>query len=197
MSEHVMIRAVRSPAVAVLAAITLVVAACTAEERPPETRSAEACFGSRVLSYRDLVAEVVIPSGEQCGEGTFTVVFTRGNDTLARFPEERHGVVGFIGTADVNADGRGEFFVATTATSADATGELYAYRETADGIERMSLAALSDKQREGYTGGDRFGFGAPDQLVRAFPRGGSDTAWYGYEYDMGRWVEIARPSWLR
>lgn len=197
MSERVMIRAVRSPAVVVLAAITLVVAACTAEERPPETTSAEACFGSRVLSYRDLVAEVVIPSDERCGEGTFTVVFTRGGDTLGRFPEERHGIVGFIGTADVNADGRGEFFVATTSTSTDAAGELYAYRETEGGVERMPLAALTDQQREGYTGGDRFGFGAPDQLVRAFPRGGSDTAWYGYEYELGRWVEIVRPSWLR
>lgn len=197
MPERAMVRASRRPAASAVAIIALTLAACTAEERPPETTSEEACFGSRVLSYRDLVAEVVIPPGETCGEGTFTVVFTRGSDTLARFPEERHGVVGFIGTADVNTDGRGEFFIATTSTAADAAGELYAYTEGANGVERMPLAALDAGQREGYMGGDRFGFGAPDQLVRAFPRGGSDTAWYGYEYEAGRWVEIARPTWLR
>jgi len=46
-------------------------------ERAPEVAVDRSCFGGRVLSFRDLVAEVVIPSGESCDAGTFQVVFTR------------------------------------------------------------------------------------------------------------------------
>ena len=193
-----------------LTAAAVLSAACTAEKRPAASATAAAttaataaataaaaCFGSRVLSYQDIVAEVVIPVGERCDNGTFTVVFTHGTDTLGSLSETRRGVVGFIGTADVNGDGRGEFFVATTASGPTVPGALYAYTESADGIKRMQLAALDSTQRAGYTGGDRFGFGAPDQLVHAFPLGGSDTAWFGYSHRTSRWVTIARPSWLR
>lgn len=186
------------PARARIALAALVLAACATEERPPEAAEANPmCFGSRVLSYQTLVAEVLIPTGETCEEGSFVVVFTRGPDTLASLTEKRSGIVGFIGTADVDADGRGEFFVATGSEGTGARGELYVYTDAVDDIRRLPLAPLDSAQLEGYKGGDRFGFGGANQLVRAFPREGADTAWFGYSHGEGRWVNIERPSWLR
>lgn len=177
-------------------AAALVLAACTAEA-PPATADA-ACFGTRVLSYRDLVAEVIIPSGESCGSGSFQVVFTRGADTLETLSETRNGVVGFIGTADVDGDGRGEFIIATHTDDASRTGTLYGYTEGAAGIARFPIGELAADQREGYTGQDRFGFGGADQLVRAYPRGtAGDTAWFAYSHGESRWTPIERPSWVR
>lgn len=192
----------RRRSTAVLAVLLL--ASCTAERRDADAAAGtsaaadpSACFGSRMLSYQSLMAEVVIPPGESCGEGTFTVVFTRGADTVGRIDETRTGVVGFIGTADVNGDGRGEFFVATEVAGTKARGQLHAYTDTGNGIERLPLAALDSAQLEGYDGGDRFGFGGANQLVRAFPLPSGDSAWYGYSHGESKWVRIDRPSWLR
>lgn len=181
------------------AAFALALTACAAEERAPETAVAvdPACFGSRVLSYQDLMAEVLVPSGESCDAGSFTVVFTRGTDTLASITETRRGIVGFIGTADVDGDGRGEFFIATSTEGTTARGELYAFTDKGTEISRLPLAPLDSAQMQGYDGGDRFGFGGPNQLVRAFPRSGGDSAWYGYSHGESKWVTIPRPSWLR
>jgi hypothetical protein len=179
-----------------LAALALFSLGCTAERAV--TTADTSCFGTRVLSFRDLVGEVVIPSGEACAAGTFQLVFTRGSDTLVTLTEERTGTVGFIGTSDVNGDGRGEFFVATYADDSSRAGTLYGYTEGTNGIERFTLAPLDSAQRAGYAGGDRFGFGGGDQLVRAFPRGvAGDTAWFGYSHGESRWVSIERPSWVR
>ncbi len=175
----------------------LLLAACAAEQRAPEVAADTSCFNSRVLSYQDLVAEVVIPAGESCTSGTFQVVFTRGADTLETLTETREGTVGFIGTADVDGDGRGEFFVSTLATGEAARGALFAYTEGNEGITRFTIAALDSAQLAGYAGHDRFGFGGADQLVRAFPRAGADTAWFGYSHGEQRWNAIERPSWLR
>lgn len=172
-------------------------AACAAEQRAPEVVADTSCFNSRVLSYQDLVAEVVIPAGESCASGTFQVVFTRGADTLQTLTETREGTVGFIGTADVDGDGRGEFFVSTLGAGDAARGALFAYTERPEGIARFTLAPLDSAQLAGYAGHDRFGFGGADQLVRAFPRAGADTAWYGYSHGEGKWTAIPRPSWLR
>jgi hypothetical protein len=49
----------------------------------------------------------------------------------------------------------------------------------------------------GYAGHDRFGFGGADQLVRAFPRVGADTAWFAYAAAERRWRAISRPNWVR
>lgn len=175
----------------------LLLAACTAEERAPEPVADRSCFGNRVLSYQDLVAEVVIPAGESCDDGTFQVVFTRGDDTLTTLTETRVGTVGFIGTADVDADGRGEFFVATFGTDAARRGALFAYAEGSEGITRLALSPLDSAQLAGYAGHDRFGFGGADQLVRAFPRAPGDTVWFGYSHGESRWNAIERPSWVR
>lgn len=175
----------------------LVLAACSAQERVPAAAADTSCFGSRVLSFQDLVAEVVIPAGEDCSSGSFQVVFTRGDDTLATLTETREGSVGFIGTADVDADGRGEFFVSTSGAQDGARGGLFAYTESTQGITRLALAPLDSAQLVGYAGQDRFGFGGADQLVRAFPRVGGDTAWFGYSHGEGRWNTIERPAWLR
>lgn len=175
----------------------LLLAACKAEERVPEPVADRSCFGNRVLSYQDLVAEVVIPAGERCADGTFQIVFTRGGDTLETLTETRVGTVGFIGTADVDADGRGEFFVATFGTDAERRGALFAYAEGNEGIMRLVLSPLDSAQLVGYAGHDRFGFGGADQLVRAFPRVAGDTAWFGYSHGESKWVAIARPSWVR
>lgn len=176
-------------------ALTLFVAACSTERRDPSADAA--CFGTRILSYRDLMAEVVIPAAESCDSGTFEIVFTRGADTLQRLTETRNGLVGFIGTADVDGDGRGEFFVATHATDSTARGTLYAFSETERGIERFTLAALSEEQLADYSGRDRFGFGGADQLVRAFPLSSGDSAWFAYSHGEARWTSIERPSWVR
>ena len=184
----------------IAAAATIVLAACATEARSPESETADlACFGSRVLSYQTLVAEVVIPAGESCESGTFEVVFTRGADTLAALTESRRGSVGFIGTADVDGDGRGEFFVATHTDDAEKRGELFAFTDAGDAIRKLPLASLDSTQLAGYSGHDRFGFGGANQLVRAFPRDGNaaDTAWYGYSHGESRWVPVERPSWLR
>jgi hypothetical protein len=179
------------------AAVLLLAAACAGE--PPAVATADpACFGNRVLAFQDVFAEVVVPSGERCDAGTFRVVFTRGADTLATLEETRVGTVGFIGTSDVDGDGRGEFFVATRATDAAAKGSLYAYSDTPAGISRFPLAELDSAQLASYAGQDRFGFGGADQLVRAFPVGtAGDTAWFGYSHGERRWTSIERPSWLR
>jgi len=181
-----------------IAALALfLTAACSTEQRVPKTADA-ACFGTRVLSFRDLVAEVIIPSGESCDQGTFQIVFTRGADTLQALSEVRLGTVGFIGTADVDGDGRGEFFVATRSIDEMRRGVLYAYSEGPDGIGRFSIAPLTTEQLEGYGGGDRFGFGGGDQLVRAFPIGApADTAWWGYSHGERQWARIDRPAWVR
>ncbi|MBA3852938.1 MAG: hypothetical protein C0503_00905 [Gemmatimonas sp.] len=183
-----------------LPAALLLVAAC-AKEAPPSGDSAArdaACFGTRILSYRDLVAEVVIPSGESCGAGSFQVVFTRAADTLETLTETRNGTVGFIGTADVTGDGRGEFIIATYTDDSTRTGTLYAYSDSGDGIVRFPITDLAADQRDGYAGMDRFGFGGADQLVRAFPRGpAGDTAWFAYSHGESRWTPIERPSWVR
>ena len=177
-------------------ALALLVAAC-ARETPPATADLS-CFGTRILSYRDLVAEVLIPSGESCASGSFQVVFTRGADTLQTLTESRTGSVGFIGTADVDGDGRGEFFVATHSADSARLGTLYAYTDGAEGIARFPVAPLGEDQREGYAGQDRFGFGGADQLVRAYPRGAAgDTAWFAYSHGESRWTPIERPSWVR
>lgn len=176
---------------------TLVLAACSAQERVPAAAADTSCFGSRVLSFQDLAAEVVIPAGEDCSSGSFQVVFTRSGDTLATLTETREGSVGFIGTADVDADGRGEFFVSTSGTQGDARGGLFAYTESTQGITRLTLAPLDSTQLAGYAGQDRFGFGGADQLVRAFPRAAGDTAWFGYSHGEGKWNAIDRPAWLR
>ncbi len=175
----------------------LVLFGCTVEERAPAATIDTSCFGGRVLSFRDLVAEVVIPAGEDCVAGSFQVVFTRAGDTLATLTETRTGTVGFIGTADVDSDGRGEFFVATIATGGDARGSLFAYTEGVNGINRFPLSPLDSTQLVGYAGQDRFGFGGADQLVRAYPRTGPDTAWFAYSHGEGRWVPVPRPLWLR
>lgn len=177
--------------------ILLLAAACGGEA-PAVATADPACFGNRVLAFGDVFAEVVIPNGEPCEAGSFRVVFTRGADTLATLEERREGTVGFIGTADVDGDGRGEFFVATRGTDAAARGALFAYTDAADGISRFSLATLDATQLEGYAGQDRFGFGGGDQLVRAFPVGAAgDTAWYGYSHGESKWTRIERPSWVR
>lgn len=174
----------------------LVSAACTAERAAPTTDMG--CFGTRILSYRELVAEVVIPSGESCASGTFQMVFTRGLDTLQILTETRTGTVGLIGTADVDGDGRGEFLVTTQATDSTARGVLYAYTDGEAGIARFTIAPLSEEQLAGYTGGDRFGFGGANQLVQAYPVGAAgDTAWFGYSHGERRWNRIARPDWVR
>lgn len=176
----------------------LLLAGCPGERKTPSVAESDpACFGSRVLSYQTLYAEVLIPPGETCAEGSFVVVFTRGQDTLASLTETRRGVVGFIGTADVDGDGRGEFFISTSAEGTTARGELYAYTDIGEDIRRLPLAPLDSAQLAGYNGGDRFGFGGANQLVRAFPRGGSDSAWYGYSHGESKWLVIERPSWLR
>ncbi len=178
------------------ASLVLLLAACT-PEAPPAVADTS-CFGTRILSYRDLVAEVLLPAGEDCASGSFQLVFTRGEDTLAVLTETRTGSVGFIGTADVDGDGRGEFFVATFSADSARRGTLYAYTDGADGITRFPVADLADDQREGYAGHDRFGFGGADQLVRAYPRGtAGDTAWFGYSQGERRWTVIERPSWVR
>ena len=176
--------------------VLLAVVACAAEQRPPRTADS-ACFGGRVLSFQDLAAEVVIPLDEGCDRGTFTMVFIRDVDTLASLTETRDGTVGFIGTADVNGDGRGEFFVATRATDSTARGALFAYTDATGGIARLPLAPLDSAQLVGYAGYDRFGFGGADQLVRAFPRAVGDTAWFGYSHGQQRWNVIPRPDWVR
>jgi len=181
-------------AIAPLALVLL--AACATEERPPRVADA-ACFGARVLSFQDLAAEVVIPADEGCDRGTFTVVFTRGSDTLASLSEARDGTVGFIGTADVNGDGRGEFFIATHSTDSTSRGTLFAYTDATGGITRLQLGPLDSTQLAGYAGYDRFGFGGADQLVRAFPRAVGDTAWFGYSHGEQRWNAIPRPDWVR
>lgn len=177
----------------------LALAACAAPKDAalPASAGDTSCFGSRVLSFQDLAAEVVIPAGESCASGTFQVVFTRGADTLQTLGEARDGTVGFIGTADVDGDGRGEFFVATIGAGADRKGALYAYSDAASGITRLVLASLDSAQLAGYAGHDRFGFGGGDQLVRAFPRAGADTAWFGYSHGESKWTAIARPAWIR
>lgn len=184
----------RRPVAVLAAAVPLAFACAPSADAPMADTS---CFGGRVLSFQDLVAEVVIPAGENCGAGTFRVVFTRGTDTLAVLTETREGTVGFIGTADVDGDGRGEFFVSTTATGDDARGRLFAYTDGAAGIAALPLAPLDSAQLAGYAGHDRFGFGGADQLIRAFPRAAGDTAWFGYSNGEGRWVTIERPSWIR
>lgn len=180
-----------------LAPALLVAAACTTQERTPASTADTSCFGSRVLSFQDLVAEVVIPAGEDCSGGSFQVVFTRDGDTLATLSETREGTVGFIGTADVDGDGKGEFFVSTSSSGTERRGALFAFTEDATGIARLALAPLTAEQLAGYAGGDRFGFGGGDQLVRAFPRAAGDTAWFGYSHGEGRWNAIERPSWVR
>jgi hypothetical protein len=177
--------------------LPVLLAACATQEREPAPVADTSCFGSRVLSFQDLVAEVVIPAGEDCASGSFVVVFTRGGDTLQSLTETRVGSVGFIGTADVDADGRGEFFVSTSGGTGDARGALFAFTEGAAGIARLALAPLDSAQLVGYAGQDRFGFGGADQLVRAFPRAGADTAWFGYSHGESRWNAIARPAWVR
>lgn len=177
--------------------LVLVNVACAPAERAPEDITDTSCFGGRVLSFRDLVAEVVIPAGETCIGGSFQVVFTRGDDTLSTLTETRVGTVGFIGTADVDGDGHGEFFISTQSTDAEARGALYAYTEGANGIGRLMLAPLDSAQRTGYAGQDRFGFGGGDQLVRSFPRAEADTAWFGYAHGTKQWNAIKRPAWLR
>lgn len=169
--------------------------ACNAE-RPTPTADTS-CFGTRILSYRDLVAEVVIPVGESCASGSYQIVFTRGADTLQTLTETRSGTVGFIGTADVDGDGRGEFFVATYTEDSTRSGTLYAYTDGADGIARFAIAPLTAEQLSGYSGNDRFGFGGADQLVRAFPRAAGDSAWFGYSHGQRNWQAIERPSWVR
>jgi hypothetical protein len=181
----------------VLPLVAIVLTACGAEERAPEAAVDTSCFGGRVLSFRDLVAEVVIPAGETCEGGSFQVVFTRGDDTLSTLTENRVGTVGFIGTADVDGDGRGEFFVSTQSTDAAARGALFAYTETENGIGRLAITPLDSAQLAGYAGHDRFGFGGGDQLVRAFPRADADTAWFGYAHGTRQWNAIKRPAWLR
>ncbi len=198
LSRHA--RPVLAPGLAAIALLAAV--ACGGNDAPADTAATAgaaraACFGSRVLSYQTLMAEVVIPSGESCAQGTFTVVFTRGDDTLARLEEQRRGVVGFIGTADVDGDGRGEFFVATGAPGTKDRGELFAYTDANGTIERLPLAALDSAQLEGYDGGDRFGFGGPNQLVRAFPLPSGDSAWFGYSHGQRKWERIDRPGWIR
>ena len=177
----------------------VLLAACAGET--PEVAVATpdpACFGNRVLSFQDVSAEVVIPSGETCQSGTFRLVFTRGTDTLASLEETRRGSVGFIGTSDVDGDGRGEFFVATFGTDSSAIGMLYAYTDAPTGVAKFPLAELDSAQLTGYAGRDRFGFGGGDQLVRAFPIGAAgDTAWFGYSHGESKWNSIARPSWVR
>lgn len=183
--------------VGILALSALALAACGGE-RPEQTVLDPACFGTRVLSFEDLTAEVIIPEGEPCDRGTFRIVFTRGADTLQTLNEMRLGTVGFIGTADVDGDGRGEFFVATHGADAKARGVLYAYTEGPDSIGRFQLAPLSTEQLEGYGGGDRFGFGGADRLVRGFPVGArADTAWYSYSHGELKWNRVERPYWLR
>jgi hypothetical protein len=176
-----------------------VIVACAAPEQEPAPISTvdAACLSSRVLSYQDLAAEVLIPAGETCGSGTFQVVFTRGEDTLETLTEKRDGTVGFIGTADVDGDGRGEFFVSTFSTGEDRRGSLFAYTDGPQGITRLALASLDSAQMSGYAGHDRFGFGGGDQLVRAFPRAAGDTAWFGYSHGESKWTPIARPAWVR
>ena len=181
----------------VLSLVIVSLAACGAEERAPATVMDTSCFGGRVLSFKDLVAEVVIPAGETCDGGSFQVVFTRGDDTLSTLTENRVGTVGFIGTADVDGDGRGEFFVSTQSTDAEQRGALFAYTETDNGIGRLAITPLDSAQLAGYAGHDRFGFGGGDLLVRAFPRAGADTAWYGYAHGTKQWNAIKRPTWLR
>lgn len=177
-------------------AVALTLAACSTERRDPAADAA--CFGTRILSYRDLMAEVVIPAGESCDSGTFAIVFTRGGDTLQTLTETRNGSVGFIGTADVDGDGRGEFFVATHANDSTARGTLYAFSDTERGIERFTLASLTEEQLADYAGQDRFGFGGANQLVRAFPIGtAGDSAWFAYSHGESRWERIDRPSWVR
>ena len=177
-------------------ALLVVLVACATEQRPPRSADA-ACFGARILSFQDLAAEVVIPEGERCDRGTFTVVFTRGADTLASLTETRDGTVGFIGTADVDGDGRGEFFVATRSTDSTSRGALFAYTDATGGIARLPLVALDSSQLSGYAGNDRFGFGGADQLVRAYPRAVGDSAWFGYSHGQQRWNAISRPDWVR
>lgn len=175
----------------------LLLVACASEPKAIATAD-PACFGNRVLSFQDVFAEVMIPSGESCDRGSFRVVFTRGADTIATLEETREGTVGFIGTSDVDGDGRGEFFVATRSTAAEARGVLYAYSDTPGGITRFTIAPLSAEQLEGYAGQDRFGFGGGDQLVRAFPVGAAgDTAWFGYSHGESTWRKVDRPSWVR
>jgi len=183
-----------------LPAALVLFAACASDAPPAEADAGRdaRCFGTRILSYRDLVAEVVIPAGETCASGSFQVVFTRGADTLETLTETRTGTVGFIGTADVDGDGRGEFIVSTHTDDSTRTGTLYAYSDRGDGIGRFAIADLAADQREGYAGGDRFGFGGADQLVRAYPRGtAGDTAWFAYSHGESRWTSIARPAWVR
>lgn len=171
-------------------------AACAPDAPPPQVDTS--CFGTRILSYRDLVAEVVIPVGESCASGSFQIVFTQGTDTLQTLTETRTGTVGFIGTADVNGDGRGEFIIATLTDDSTRTGTLYAYSDTDAGIVRFPIAELAVDQRTGYAGGDRFGFGGADQLVRAYPRGtAGDSAWFAYSHGESKWMAIERPSWVR
>lgn len=178
-----------------LVSLSLLVVACARESAPTVDVS---CFGNRVLSFHDVSAEVVIPGGEACDAGSFRVVFTRGRDTLATLEERRDGTVGFIGTSDVDGDGRGEFFVATRSTDESSRGALFAYTESSEGIARFALAPLDSAQLVDYAGHDRFGFGGGDQLVRAFPRGMSgDTAWFGYSHGERRWQSVERPSWIR
>jgi hypothetical protein len=178
------------------AVFALFALACTAESPAPTADTS--CFGTRILSYRDLAAEVVIPPGESCASGSFRIVFTRASDTLATLTETRSGTVGFIGTADVDGDGRGEFFVATYTDDSTRAGTLYAYTDGTAGISRFNLAPLSAEQLVGYSGNDRFGFGGANQLVRAFPgTSNGDTLWFGYSHGETSWQAIERPSWVR
>jgi hypothetical protein len=179
----------------IAAALAVLTLACKAEAPAPVADTS--CFGTRILSYRDLAAEVVIPAGESCASGSFSLVFTRGTDTLKTLTETRTGTVGFIGTADVDGDGRGEFFVATYAEDSTRAGTLYAYTDGADGITPFKLAALTAEQMASYAGQDRFGFGGANQLVRAFPTTAGDTLWFGYSHGDASWQAIERPSWLR
>lgn len=185
------------PARATLALVALTLAACGRPDQETAAAADPACFGSRVLSFQDLVAEVVIPSGEQCDRGSFVVHFTRGADTVASLVEERVGTVGFIGTADVDGDGRGEFFVATSSLDGTAQGALFAYTETAAGLARLGIAPLDEAQRSDHAGGDRFGFGGTDRLVRTYARASGDSVWLAYRFADARWMPTTRPDWLR
>lgn len=178
-----------SPIVAAMA----VFVACTPADRSAELAADDLdCFGSRVLSFQDVVAEVIIPPEESCSQGSFVIHFTRGMDTLISLTERRTGNVGFIGTSDIDGDGRGEFFVSTDT-------DLFVYADTKTGPIRLPLADLSQEQSSSRLEGgmDHFGFGAPDLLVRGVPSAAGDTTWYGYSFSGTQWAVIEKPTWIR
>lgn len=166
------------------------------------------CDYNKTLRWRDVLATVSVPQGENCAAGRLRIFAQSGKRTLA-LDTRRQGIVAESWIGDFSGDGKAEILVAIAREiskgNAAEQGELLAFRAAGDMLKPVDIAPLDPAQLAIHGGQDMFRV-HDEKLIRRFPRSDVTSApgspgaltprWERLTYDWQEheWMQATAPD---